>query len=175
MANVKTPPAATAPAAEVKWLTEDQVENWILLTALLSKLPSALDAQLQESAGLSFFEYSVLAGLSASPNGTLRMSTLATFANGSLSRLSHVMSRLEKRGFVKRRPCKDDGRATEAVLTAAGRRAITAAAPAHVIEARRLVVDALTSTQFTQLGLIARRILTAIDGHEFETPHKTGE
>ena len=42
-------------------------------------------------------------------------------------------------------------------------------------EARRLVVDAITPTQFTQLGLIARRILAAIDGHEFQTPRKTGE
>jgi len=167
MANVKTPPTTQASTHSVEWLTDDQLENWILLTALLSKLPSALDTQLQDSAGLSFFEYSVLAGLSSAPSDSRRMSTLATFANGSLSRLSHVVSRLEKRGFVKRRPCKDDGRATEAVLTAAGRRAIVEAAPAHVTEARRLVVDAITATQFNQLGVIARRILAAIDGQDF--------
>jgi len=167
MARAKTSSATQSQSGDIEWLTPDQLENWILLTALLSKLPSALDTQLQESAGLSFFEYSVLAGLSASPGGTLRMSTLASFANGSLSRLSHVVSRLEKRDYVKRRPCKDDGRATEAVLTAAGRRAIVSAAPAHVTEARRLVVDAITPTQLQQLGTIARRILAAIDGQEF--------
>jgi len=175
MAKRTTSSEIASSVADVEWLNDDQLENWILLTALLSKLPTALDTQLQESAGLSFFEYSVLAGLSGSPTGTLRMSSLATFANGSLSRLSHVVSRLERRGFVKRRPCKEDGRATEAVLLAAGRRAVEAAAPSHVKEARRLVVDALTPTQLAQLGLIARRILTAIDGAEFAVSAKMHE
>nr|BFE71251.1 hypothetical protein GCM10020092_045520 [Actinoplanes digitatis] len=61
----------------------------------------------------------MLASLSEAPERTRRMSELAALANGSLSRLSHVVKRLEKRGWIERKACPSDGRYTNAVLTAA--------------------------------------------------------
>lgn len=133
------------------------------MAGMLVKLPGALDAQLQRDAGISTFEYFVLAGLSEACDRRLRMSDLATFTSGSLSRLSHVVTRLERRGWVRREPCPEDGRFTNAVLTEAGWDKVVATAPGHVETVRHLVVDTLTAAQLRHLGEIGRRVLHRID------------
>jgi DNA-binding MarR family transcriptional regulator len=141
------------------WLSPDEQAAWRQLVALLFRLPSALDAQLQRDAGISNFEYMVLSGLSEAENRTLRMSDLATMASGSLSRLSHVVSRLEKRGWVRREACPGDGRFVNAVLTDEGMAKVVATAPGHVEAVRRLVVDALSPEQLSALGCASGTIL----------------
>lgn len=133
------------------------------LAGMMIKLPAALDAQLQRDAGLNTFEYFVLSGLSEAPGRTLRMSELAVFANGSLSRLSHVVTRLERRGWVRREPCPSDGRYTNAILTPDGWDKLAAAAPGHVETVRRLVLDALTAAQARDLRDIGRSVLRHLD------------
>ncbi len=108
-------------------------------------------------------EYQVLAMLSESPDRTMRMSALAEVTNASLSRLSHVVERLERRGFVRRAPDRADGRFTNATLTAAGFATLAAAAPGHVRHLRSLVIDALSPEQLRRLGADASRILAHID------------
>ena len=73
---------------DVPWLSADERATWISFSAMLQTLQAALDAQLKQDAGINVFEYSVMAALSESPDRSLRMSTLAVFAQGSLSRLS---------------------------------------------------------------------------------------
>ena len=126
------------------------------------KLPAALDLRPQRDARLTHFEYQVLAGLSQAPTRTLRMSTLAMFANGSLSRLSHVVNRLENKGWITRQPCPQDGRYTNAILTDDGYDKVVDTAPGHVEEVRKLVVDQLTKAQLKQMSAIGRRVLEGI-------------
>lgn len=148
---------------ETRWLTSDEQNAWIALAGMLVKLPAALDAQLQRDAGLSTFEYFVLSGLSEAPGRTLRMSSLAEFANGSQSRLSHVVRRLEQRGWIRREACASDLRATNAILTDAGWEKVVASAPGHVENVRRLVIDSLTADQTRQLHEIGMRVLERIN------------
>ena len=148
---------------EPQWLEEDELATWMSLAALILKLPGVLDFQLQRDSGLSHFEYLVLAGLSESPGRSRRMSDLAGFANGSLSRLSHVVKRLEQRGFVERRPAEDDGRITVATITDSGYEFLVAAAPGHVATVREYVVDVLSPEQLAQLKDIADTILAKVD------------
>jgi DNA-binding MarR family transcriptional regulator len=93
----------------------------------------------------------------------MRMSTLAMLAEGSLPRLSQVVGRLEKRGWVRRTPDPTDGRYTLAVLTDAGWDKVVEAAPEHVETVRGLVFDPLTKAQARQLREITRRIMRAVD------------
>ncbi len=130
---------------------------------VLIRLPQALDAQLRRDSGLSHFEYQVLAGLSDAEDRTLRMSVLAIIADGSLPRLSQVVSRLESRGWVRRTPDPLDGRSTLATLTDNGMAKLVEAAPGHVEAVRSLVLDPLTKAQVDQLGVISERIARAID------------
>ena len=146
-----------------RWLSPDELRAWLPLGGLLLKLPAALDAQMQRDSGLSHFEYLVLANLSEAPGRTRRMSALAALANGSLSRLSHVVKRLEARGWVERRACPTDGRYTNAVLTEAGWQKVLASAPGHVEAVRTLVLDALSTAELEQLGAFARRLLERLE------------
>ena len=151
-------------SSEPRWLSPVEQRAWRALAAVLLRLPPALDAQLQRDARLSHFEYLVLAGLSEAPARTLRMSDLAALCNGSLSRLSHVVKRLEKRGWVRRSPCPEDGRYINATLTEDGFAKLSASAPGHVHVVRSLVVDALSEDQVEQLIEIGTRITDRIDG-----------
>ena len=146
----------------MEWLTDEQQAAWRPFIALLLRLPAALDAQLQRDAGITSFDYLVLSGLSESPNRTLRMSELAAIANSSLSRLSHVVSRLEARGWVRREACPGDGRFINAVLTDDGWAKVVATAPGHVAAVRRLFVDVLTPEQLRVLGAISDEVLTGL-------------
>lgn len=144
---------------EPRWLTDDEQQAWRPFAALLFRLPAALDAQLQREAQITHFEYMVLISLSEAPERTLRMSDLAAMASGSLSRLSHVVSRLERRGWVRREPCPGDGRYINAILTDAGWEKVVATAPGHVEAVRKLIVDALTPEEFRALGAASAQIL----------------
>jgi DNA-binding MarR family transcriptional regulator len=156
-------PQAADPRADARWLDAGEQTAWLRLAGLLIKLPAALDAQLQRDAGLSHFEYMVLAGLSEAPDRVLRMSELAELANGSLSRLSHVVKRLEHQGWVRRAPCDADRRATNAILTDDGYAKVVATAPGHVATVRSLVVDPLSSAELAQLGRLAGMLLSPLD------------
>ncbi len=150
-------------AKEPRWLSSDERDVWLTLVGVMMKLPAALDAQLQQDAGLSHFEYMVLAGLSEAPARTRRMSDLATFTESGLPRLSQVVSRLEKRGWVQRSTDAADRRITLATLTDEGWEKIVQIAPGHVEAVRNLVFDPLTKAQSRQLGSIGKRIVSAID------------
>ena len=158
---------ASEPVGSPQWLDAGERQAWLRLAGLMIKLPAALDAQLQRDAGVSHFEYLVMSGLSEAPSRKLRMSELAVLANGSLSRLSHVVKRLERQGWVRRVPCEFDRRATNAILTEAGYAKVVATAPGHVAAVRGLVIDPLTPAELAQLGTLANTLLTSLDpdGH----------
>lgn len=106
---------------------------------------------------MSHFEFGVMAALSRQPDWGLQLKDLAVVANGSLSRLSHVISRLEERGWV-RRTSGTKGRATHAKLTTEGYRKLMAAGPIHFREVRRLVFDVLTPEEVKALNRVTGRI-----------------
>jgi DNA-binding MarR family transcriptional regulator len=109
------------------------------------------------------FEYTVLASLSEAPERTLQMSALADRASASLARLSHVVTRLEGRGWITRKASGRDARATNAVLTTAGWEKVAAVAPCHAQAVRDLVVDALSPSQLRQFGIAAAKITRRVE------------
>ncbi|GAA1983559.1 MarR family winged helix-turn-helix transcriptional regulator [Kitasatospora viridis] len=145
------------------WLTPAELASWLSVVRLMTRLPWAIDAQLQRDADLSMVEYMAMAMLSEAPEYTVRMSVLAERTSTSLSRLSHLVKRLESRGYVRREPDPADGRFTNAILLPAGLGKLESAAPAHVAQVRRLVVDNLSAERLRRLGQDAERILQRID------------
>jgi DNA-binding MarR family transcriptional regulator len=152
-----------ADTPQPRWLTPAQLDAWKSVTLMLARLLTALETQLQRDAQLSYVEYYVLAGLSDQAEHTMRMSQLAILTNAELSRLSHLIRRLEKRGYVRREPDPSDGRYTNAILTDAGYANLVAAAPGHVARVRELVIDALDDTALCALRDSAERILDRIE------------
>ena len=127
------------------------------------RLPAALDAQLQRDAGLTFFEFMTLSLLSRSPQRTRRMNEVADALSSSLSRLSHVVSRLEQRGYVERSRCPGVGRATNVSLTDRGHANVKAATPRHIEEVRTLLFDPLSDEQIDALAEIGRDLRRGLD------------
>ena len=144
-----------------RWLDEAEAAAWMPLLSVSMWLPSALDLQLQRDAGISNFEYGVLAALSERPDRCLRMRELARRGNSTLPRLSKVVDRFEAQGWVERRPDPDDGRSTLAVLTDAGLAKVVETAPGHVERVRELVFDHLSAAQVRQLAGIASTLAAA--------------
>ena len=143
-------------------LAGDDLETWSAFATVLEWLPAALDAQLLHDGNLTHFEYGILYALANAPEGSLRLSVLAGYANSSLSRLSRATTRLETRGWLRREPDPADGRYTLAVLSAAGRVTFERATPGHVETVNRLVLRSLTKAQTKQLREISTRISRAI-------------
>src|SRR5579863_8869345 len=153
------------PGAEeppVRWLTAAEVDSWLSVVRMMTWLPWSMDQQLQRDSNLGLVEYQVLAMLSESPARKMRMSALAEVTNASLSRLSHLVKRLEERGLVRREPDPTDGRFTNAILTDEGFRVLAEAAPGHVAHVRSLVIDVLSPEQLRRVGQAADRIMSRI-------------
>jgi DNA-binding MarR family transcriptional regulator len=153
-------------SSDTRWLNTEESAAWVRLVAVAELLPGALDAQLLRDAGLTHFEYGVLMALGAASDRTMRMTELASRTNSTLPRLSHVARRLEERGLIRRFPCPEDRRATNATITDAGLQLIADAAPGHVDTVRSNVLDALSPEQLEQLYAIAGAVLARLDPDE---------
>ncbi|MEU3979148.1 MarR family transcriptional regulator [Streptomyces sp. NPDC026672] len=130
-----------------RWLDDEERALWMRLQALSECLPPAVEAQLRKDAGLTRYEYYVLAVLSEAPTRSRLMADLAAVTNGSLSRLSHAAAKLEANGWITRDYAPGQRRSTVATLTDAGWRKVVEAAPGHVTRVRELLFDRLTPEQ----------------------------
>ncbi len=144
--------------APTRWLSDEEQRAWRAYLEAVVTLTDVLDRQLQQDVGVPHAYYEILVRLSESPHRALRMSELADASQSSRSRLSHAVSRLEERGWVRRENCPTDKRGQIARLTDEGYAALQGAAPGHVAAVRRYVVDRLTPQQMRQLGEISRVI-----------------
>lgn len=126
-----------------EWLTPQQQRAWFAYMRVQLRMNYEMNRQLQADSNLSLSDYDVLVALSGSSDQAMRVSDLAARIGWERSRLSHQLRRMEERGLTERRPSTEDGRTSNVVLTAQGREAITAAAPAHVDLVRRLFFDPL--------------------------------
>ncbi|WP_324649268.1 MarR family winged helix-turn-helix transcriptional regulator [Georgenia sp. H159] len=145
-----------------RWLTPVERETWLSISELVTTLPGALDTRLQQHAGITFYEYMVMAMLSEQQDRTLQLSELAELTSGSLSRLSHVLTRLERHGWVVRERSPRNPRARIATLTAAGLTKVQETAPAHVEDVRELIFDVIADDDVPALARILRPALERI-------------
>ena len=146
-----------------RWLNDDELASWFPLAGVMLKLGAALDSQLQRDSDLTHFDYLCLAMLSEESDWTLSMSTLAARTNASLSRLSHVISKLERRGWVTRCPSEVSRRVTNVRMTQEGYDVLVAAAPGHVETVRALVYDGLSPEDVANLHKLMTHILERIE------------
>ncbi|MEV6364544.1 MarR family winged helix-turn-helix transcriptional regulator [Nocardia asteroides] len=145
------------------WLDPVEQRAWQAIVALMARIPGALDTRLQRESGLTHFEFRVLSLLSEEAGHRLQLSDLAHKANASLSRLSHVVSKLERLGWAKR-DTTAGRRGVHAVLTDAGFEKVVAATPGYVDAVRRLVLDALDAEQTAQLAALGETLSERLNG-----------
>ncbi len=151
------------PMTETRWLSPEERECWLALMAVSMQLPSLLDSDLHRQARITLFDYNVLAMLSEADDHLLPMSELAGRTNSSLSRLSHVVKKLEGRGWVERSQSPVDARVTVAHLRDAGMEMLVGLAPEHVGSVRRMIFDGLTDEDVADLARIGRKVVARMD------------
>lgn len=144
-------------SAEASPLNAVEMTAWRVLRTANERLMAELNRDLGEAAGVSLSEYEILVRLSEAPEGRLRMSSLAAETEQSRSRLTHTVSRLEKRNLVLRFTCDSDKRGVHCGLTEGGREFLTAAAPRHLRAVKRYFLDNYTQQQLVELsGLLSQ-------------------
>lgn len=103
----------------------------------------AMDTRLLTTEEISSADFSVLVQLSEADGGVVRMRELCEGLKWDRSRMSHQITRMEKRGLVTKLRCANDSRGIDVELTAHGRDVIERAAPDHVRMIRGIVFDQL--------------------------------
>jgi DNA-binding MarR family transcriptional regulator len=144
-----------------RWLTAEEQRAWRMFLIACQSLFASIDAQLLHDSGLPHGYYEILVHLSEAPGRALRMTQLANASTYSKSRLSHAVSKLQERGWVIREDCPTDRRGQIARLTDEGYAVLEAAAPGHVEQVRRSLIDALTPDQIGRLQEISAAIAAA--------------
>ncbi|RXW31768.1 MarR family winged helix-turn-helix transcriptional regulator [Propioniciclava flava] len=138
-------------SAPTQWLSTEQQEIWRAYLDAVALIDRHLDERLRPF-GLDLGEYEILVRLSESEDRTMRMSDLAAAARQSRSRLTHTVSRMEKKGLIERAPCPEDRRGVTATLTPEGMDLLVAAAPDHVASVREILIDVVSPDDFAALG-----------------------
>jgi DNA-binding MarR family transcriptional regulator len=164
----------TMEAMVGQWLTADEQRAWRAYIRAETLLNAQLNRQLQADSGLSLREYEVLVQLSEAPGGKLRPFQLGLALEWEQSRLSHMLARMTRRGFIARQGCPGDRRGTVVALTRAGRAAIESAAPGHAAAVRRLVFDQMDSAQTTAFGQAFEAIVAALEDSRPRLPRTPG-
>jgi DNA-binding MarR family transcriptional regulator len=156
--------------AKPRWLDDREQHVWQAYLHLNQHLYAALEDRLARDAGLSGADYRVLHPLSETPDGVLRARDLGTEIGWDRSRLSHHVSRMEKRGLVAREECSEDGRGSMVRLTDAGKNAVQGAAPQHVEAVRRYFFDLVTKDELETLGAVFDRLLEHLNEAKAGSP-----
>ncbi|MGK5169109.1 MarR family winged helix-turn-helix transcriptional regulator [Geodermatophilus sp. CPCC 205761] len=152
-------PEPGRPAGEPRWLDADEQRAWRAWLYSSQLLQDRLDRELTHETGISHAYYEILVALSETPERRMRMSELADTCLSSRSRLSHAVSRLEERGWVRRQVCPEDGRGQLAVLTDEGFASLEAAAPIHVESVRTHLFDQLSREQVEAMRDLGETLL----------------
>jgi len=153
----------TDTGTRTRWLEPDEQRAWRAFLRMHGLLTARLNRQLQTDSGLSLADYEVLVQLTEAPEGRLRPYELQRDLQWEQSRLSHHLTRMQRRGLIRRDECTVDGRGAFIVLSDAGRAAIESAAPGHVDTVRELFFEGLTSDQVAALERLSSTVASRLD------------
>jgi DNA-binding MarR family transcriptional regulator len=159
--------------ADVPWLEPDEMRAWTGYRRMRGLLDQQIARDLARDSGLSDADYHVLSTLSETREVDWRLKALADRLLWSPSRLSHQLSRMQKRGLVERPPAGDDPLGARISLTAKGLDTIVAAAPGHVRSVRLHFIDVLTDEQLAALTDITETVLRRLGSPAADVPADT--
>lgn len=146
-------------------LSEAEARAWDAYVRMSRIVAEQVSRDLARQTDLSAADHDVLCALADEaladvPDRSLRLGTLAETMQWELSRLSHQLSRMERRGLVERHACVDDGRGVAYALSAEGRRVIRRAGPIHDEAVRRHMLTALSPAELEQLAALSAKVVS---------------
>jgi len=137
-------------------LSEEEMQLWYLWKGSFHRIFGRVIKDMSEHTGLSEGDYGILDRLDLLGDGSLRQQELADSMNWDKSRLSHHLTRMEKRGLVTRKPLDTD-RGVQVLLTPAGRSVLHDARPIVSKAIREHFLDQLTDLDIESITKLAER------------------
>jgi DNA-binding MarR family transcriptional regulator len=134
-----------------------------------SILRHAVEHHLRTHGDLSYVQFQILAQLTTSPAGSLRMTELADGVVYSRSGLTYQAGLLESRGLIHRSPSPEDERGVGVTLTEPGRRLFERVLPGHIEVVSRLLLEPLSRADLHALT----DLLTPVRDHMRATPPRS--
>lgn len=148
---------------ESPWLDPEQQRIWRQWLLSTTQLEATLARQMQHESGTSMSDFAVLVQLTEADQGRVRIVQLAETLQWERSRLSHHLTRMEKRGLTRRQECPEDGRGAYAVVTDQGRAMTEQVAPGHARTVRALMFDPLSADELAALDTLTAGLLARLD------------
>lgn len=145
------------------WLDDDEQKAWRSYLLMKRTLETHLERHLQREFGLSGSDFEILVNLSESESGRMRAFELGRATQWEKSRLSHHLTRMEKRGLIRKEAC--DARYPEIAITEDGMNAIKECAPVHAARVREFFVDVFGPGRLTALGEASDEVVATIERH----------
>ena len=152
------------------WLSERQQAVWRSWLSLSAQLPAVLHRQLAEESGLSLPDFDVLVQLTDSAEGKVRVTDLARALTWERSRVSHHVTRMQRRGLVQREECADDRRGAFVAITSKGRTHSSAPHLAHARTVKDLVFADVTGAELEVVGSFIENVLGHLSGYIADAP-----
>ena len=153
MTETTTAPPVTSGTSSV-WLSDDEQRIWRQWRSATTRIDSELARRMQKNGSISMSDYAVLVSLSEAEDQRMRVVALADQLQWDRSRLSHQISRMARRGLIRREGCPRDGRGSYVVIEDLGLDLLAAAAPGHVADVRELLFAHLSEEELAQLDAI---------------------
>jgi DNA-binding MarR family transcriptional regulator len=143
--------------------SDDRVAAWRGVLLAQDRVVRAIERDLAHAGQIPLSWYDVLLELNAAPGRCLRMQDLGERVVLSRSRVSRLVDDLERGGFVERKPDPDDGRATLACITGAGRGALRRAAPVYLRGIDKYFTAHLDDGERATIASALQRVIDAHD------------
>ena len=150
---------ATIPAQSLRAPSAEREAAWVGLLQVHADLTRAIDAELSAKVGLSLSAFEVLLRVAGADDGLMRISDVAEAALLSPSRASRLVTELEQRGLIERRPCASDSRVVHARCTEQGRELLGRAFELYWERVERQLFANLTDEQVRALAELWPRVL----------------
>ncbi|OZQ67704.1 MarR family transcriptional regulator [Paenibacillus sp. VTT E-133280] len=141
---------------DINKVNEDEMQIWNMWKGSFKRIFGRVVKELSERTGLSEGDFGILDRLIQFGDGKLRQQELADSMNWDKSRLSHHLTRMEKRGLVKRGPLDAD-RGVQVIITSAGKAALDEALPIVSMAIRKYFLDQLTDQDIESITKLAER------------------
>jgi DNA-binding MarR family transcriptional regulator len=149
-------------------LEPEEWEFWDIWMRAQRLLTRELERGLLRDCDISKAEFGVLVTLWQAGRREMRVGELAESLDWDKSRVSHQLTRMEKRGFVKRTQYGADGRRAGIGLTSEGRRAAQSAILVHGSNIRRHFLDSLTPEQASVIRAWSEQAVDRLEPHRSE-------
>lgn len=137
-------------------LNNNEMQIWNMWKGSFKRVFGRVVKEMSDHTGLSEGDFGVLDRLVQFGEGKLRQQELADSMDWDKSRLSHHLTRMEKRGLVLRKPLDTD-RGVQVIITPAGKSALDEALPIVSKAIRTHFLDQLTAQDIVSITQLAER------------------